>query len=100
MGFDIDALIDLGAHVDIVPDQETGMFTLMFQDRNQKKYAGTMTTFKQYCTDSKSPIIKKGDGPVEVLVAFSTKDDAVKALKDNMDNGEFPELCVAPSCRS
>ena len=90
-----------GAHVDIVPDKETGLFTLMFIDKLQKKYAGTLAVFKQYCTSSKSgPFITKGSGQGEVLVAFKIKNDAIKALKENLDNPEFTELHVAPSSRS
>ena len=86
--------------MDIIPDKETGLFTLMFIDKNQKKYAGTVAVFKQYCSSSKSgPFISKG-GQWEVLVAFKIKNDAIKALKENLDNPEFPELHVAPSSRS
>ena len=87
--------------MDIIADKETGLFTLMFHDRKMKKYAGTLERFKQYSSDSKSgPFISKGVGPHQVLVAFKVKDDAVKALKENLNNEEFPELHVAPSSRS
>ena len=87
--------------MDIIPDKETGLFTLMFIDKHQKKYAGTVAVFKQYCTNAKSgPFISKGSGQGEVLVAFKIKNDAIKALKENLDNEDFPELHVAPSSRS
>ena len=93
--------VSLGAHVDIMPDKETGLFTLMFHDKKRKKYSGTLARFKQFCSDSKSgPFISKGVGPQEVLVAYKVKDDAVKALKENLNNEEFPDLHVAPSSRS
>ena len=99
--FDIEIIFYSGAHVDIIADKETGLFTLMFHDKKMKKYSGTLERFKQYCSDSKSgPFISKGVGPKEVLVAFKVKDDAVKALKENLHSDEFPDLHVAPSSRS
>ena len=88
-----------GAHVDIIPDKDTGLYTLMFKDKLGKKYVGTLAVFKKYCS-GQGPAIKKGDGAQEVLVAYKVKEDAVKALKENLDNPEFPDLHVAPSSRS
>ena len=88
-----------GAHVDIIPDKDTGLYTLMFKDKLGKKYVGTLAVFKNYCS-GQGPAIKKGDGAQEVLVAYKVKEDAVKALKENLDNPEFPDLHVAPSSRS
>ena len=87
--------------MDIIADKETGMFMLVFVDRKQKKYAGTMAQFKKYCTVSKNgPFIAKGQEVNEVLVGFKVKEEAIQALKENLDNEDFPELCVAPSSRS
>ena len=87
--------------MDIIADKETGMFMLVFVDRKHKKYAGTMAQFKKYCTVSKNgPFIAKGQEVNEVLVGFKVKEEAIQALKENLDNDDFPELCVAPSSRS
>ena len=87
--------------MDIIADKETGMFMLVFVDRKQKKYAGTMAQFKKYCTVAKNgPFIAKGQEVNEVLVGFKVKEEAIQALKENLDNEDFPELCVAPSSRS
>ena len=91
----------LGAHVDIIADKETGMFMLVFVDRKHKKYAGTIAQFKKYCMEAKNgPFIAKGQEVDEVLVGFKVKEEAIQALKENLDNEDFPELCVAPSSRS
>jgi len=88
-----------GAHVDIIPDKDTGLYTLMFNDKLGKKYVGTLAVFKKY-SSGQGPAIKKGDGAQEVLVAYKVKEDAVRALKENLDNPDFPDLHVAPSSRS
>ena len=36
----------------------------------------------------------------QVRLAFKIKEEAILALKDNVDNDEFPELRVAPCSRS
>ena len=36
----------------------------------------------------------------QVRLAFKIKEEAILALKDNLDNDEFPELRVAPCSRS
>ena len=36
----------------------------------------------------------------QVRLAFKIKEEAILALKDNMNNDEFPELRVAPCSRS
>ena len=87
--------------MDIIADKETGMFMLVFVDRKHKKYAGTIAQFKKYCMETKNgPFIGKGQEVDEVLVGFSVKEEAIQALKENLDNEDFPELCVAPSSRS
>jgi len=97
-GMDVDKT---GAHVDIIADKETGMFMLVFVDRKHKKYAGTIAQFKKYCMVAKNgPFIVKGQEVDEVLVGFKVKEEAIQALKENLDNEDFPELCVAPSSRS
>ena len=90
-----------GAHVDIIADKDTGTFMLVFVDKKHKRYAGTIAQFKKYCKEPKNgPFITKGQGLDEVLVGFKVKEEAIQALKENLDNDDFPELCVAPSSRS
>ena len=36
----------------------------------------------------------------QVRLAFTIKEEAILALKDNVDSDEFPELRVAPCSRS
>ena len=87
--------------MDIIADKDTGMFMLVFVDRKQKRYAGTIAQFKKYCKVAKNgPFIAKGQEVGEVLVGFKVKEEAIQALKENLDNEDFPELCVAPSSRS
>lgn len=87
--------------MDIIADKDTGMFMLMFVDRKLMKYSGTLAQFRPYCKVARNgPIITKGIEPKEVLVGFKVKEEAIQALKDNLDNEDFPELCVAPSSRS
>ena len=87
--------------MDIIADKDTGMFMLVFVDRKQKRYAGTIAQFKKYCKMAKNgPFIAKGQEVGEVLVGFKVKEEAIQALKENLDNEDFPELCVAPSSRS
>ena len=107
------------------------MFTLVFTDKKQQKYAGTAARFQQYCTQPRiGPVISRGEAPLEasnfklmylyffciflhrcklnahlfycdqVRLAFKIKEQAILALKDNVDNDEFPELRVAPCSRS
>eukprot|EP00092_Neocalanus_flemingeri_P015933 GFUD01017250.1.p1 GENE.GFUD01017250.1~~GFUD01017250.1.p1 ORF type:complete len:1654 (+),score=467.45 GFUD01017250.1:121-5082(+) len=85
-------------HADIFPDKETGLYTLCFTDTNRKRYKATMEKFKMY--SKQLPIISRGLGEEQVLVAFHAKEEAVKALRQNLDNDEFPELHVASVSRS
>ena len=112
------------------------MFTLVFTDKKQQKYAGTAARFQQYCTQPRiGPVISRGEAPLEasnfiqtivpmpmlrcflciflhkcmlnahlfycdqVRLAFKIKEEPILALKDNVDNDEFPELRVAPCSR-
>jgi len=86
-----------GKHADIVKDKETGLFTLCFTDSKRKRFKATMEKFKIY--SKMSPVISRGLGADQVLVAFHTKEEAVLALKENFDNEEFPELHVATVSR-
>merc|ERR1719341_1579837 len=86
-----------GNHADIVKDKETGLFTLCFTDSKRKRFKATMEKFKMY--SKLIPVISRGLGADQVLVAFHTKEEAVLALKENFDNEEFPELHVAPVSR-
>ena len=87
--------------MDIIADKDTGMFMLVFVDKKHKRYAGTIAQFKQYCKEPKNgPYITKGQELDEVMVGFKVKEEAIQALKENLDNEDFPELCVAPSSRS
>eukprot|EP00092_Neocalanus_flemingeri_P012935 GFUD01013934.1.p1 GENE.GFUD01013934.1~~GFUD01013934.1.p1 ORF type:complete len:748 (-),score=207.67 GFUD01013934.1:40-2010(-) len=87
-----------GIHADILPDKETGMYVLCFTDTHRKRYKATMEKFKMY--SKQLPIISRGLGAEQVLVAFHAKEEAVKALRQNLDNVEFPELHVASVSRS
>ena len=134
--FDFAVPCTVGVNADILPDKETGMFTLVFTDKKEKKYAGTAARFQQYCTQPRiGPVISRGEAPLEasnfklympmqccyylhshccsmliviahlfhwkqVRLAFKIKEEAILALKDNMNNDEFPELRVAPCSRS
>eukprot|EP00092_Neocalanus_flemingeri_P024750 GFUD01026839.1.p1 GENE.GFUD01026839.1~~GFUD01026839.1.p1 ORF type:complete len:459 (+),score=149.93 GFUD01026839.1:197-1378(+) len=87
-----------GVHSDILPDKETGLFTLCFADIKRKRYKATMEKFKLY--SKQLPLISRGLGADQVLVAFHVKEEAVMALRDNLENEEFPELHVASVSRS
>ena len=42
------------------------MFTLVFTDKKQQKYAGTAARFQQYCTQPRiGPVISRGEAPLE-----------------------------------
>ena len=59
-------LCSVGVNADILPDKETGMFTLVFTDKKQQKYAGTAARFQQYCTKPRiGPVISRGEAPLE-----------------------------------
>eukprot|EP00092_Neocalanus_flemingeri_P097510 GFUD01124274.1.p1 GENE.GFUD01124274.1~~GFUD01124274.1.p1 ORF type:complete len:456 (+),score=149.98 GFUD01124274.1:197-1369(+) len=87
-----------GIHSDILPDKETGLFTLCFTDIKGKRYKATMEKFKIY--SKQLPLISRGLGADQVLVAFHAKEEAVTALRADLENEEFPELHVAPVSRS
>ena len=59
-----------------------------------KRYKATLKKFGVY--SKQSPVISRGVGAEQVLVAFNIKEEAVLALKENFDSEEFPELHVAP----
>jgi len=86
-----------GAHSDILPDKETGLYTLCFTDIKMKRYKATMQQFKVY--SKQLPIISRGLGADQVLVGFQVKGEALEALRANLDNEEFPELQVASGSR-
>ena len=88
---------ETGKHADIVKDVETGLFTLCFTDSKRKRFKATMEKFRVY--SKQSPVISRGLGAEQVLVAFHIKEEAVQALKENFDSEEFPELHVAPVSR-
>jgi len=88
---------ETGKHGDIFMDKETGLFTLCFTDRKRKRYKATMEKFRDY--SKLSPVISRGAGAEQVLVAFHMKEEAVLALKENFGSEEFPELHVASVSR-
>ena len=88
---------ETGKHADIVKDVETGLFTLCFTDSKRKRFKATMEKFRVY--SKQPPVISRGLGAEQVLVAFHIKEEAVQALKENFDSEEFPELHVAPVSR-
>ena len=64
--FDFAVPCTVGVNADILPDKETGMFTLVFTDKKQQKYAGTAARFQQYCTQPRiGPVISRGEAPLE-----------------------------------
>jgi len=79
---------------DIGPDQH-GRFTLTFQDKHNKKYAGTKIEFFKH--GNKNPLIFKGEGK-QVKVSYFDKVGAIEALKQNVSNPDFPEIQTAPEC--
>eukprot|EP00092_Neocalanus_flemingeri_P019000 GFUD01020585.1.p1 GENE.GFUD01020585.1~~GFUD01020585.1.p1 ORF type:complete len:459 (+),score=139.75 GFUD01020585.1:203-1378(+) len=87
-----------GIHSDILPDKKTGLFTLCFTDLKRKRYRATIENFKIY--SKHLPLISRGLGADQVLVAFHAKEEAVTALRADLENEEFPELHVAPVSRS
>ena len=87
-----------GSHADIVPDRETGLYSLCFTDTHKKRYKATMEKFKEY--SEQLPIISRGLAVDQVLVGFHKKDEAVEAFRQNQDNEEFPELHVAAGSRT
>ena len=86
-----------GVHVDIVPDSKTGLFTLCFTDSKKKKFKATLDKFKTYSLQP--PVITRGLGADQVLVGYQTKEEALEALKSNIDSVEFPKLHVAAGSR-
>merc|ERR1719318_2085895 len=88
---------ETGTHGDMFMDKETGHFTLCFTDSKRKRYKATMEKFRNY--SKLSPVISRGAGAEQVLVAFHMKEEAVLALKENFDSEEFPELHVASVSR-
>ena len=86
-----------GSHADILPDQETGMYTLCFTDTKKKRYKGTMEKFREY--SKQLPVISRGLVAEQVLVGFHAKEEAVQAFRENLDSEEFPELHIAPASR-
>jgi len=88
---------ETGKHGDMFKDKETGLFTLCFTDSKRKRYKATMEKFRDY--SKLSPVISRGAGAEQVLVAFHMKEEAVLALKENFGSEEFPELHVASVSR-
>jgi len=88
-----------GSHADILPDEETGLYTLCFTDTKRKRYKGTMEKFRGYSKSKQLPVISRGLGAEQVLVGFHVKEEAVQAFRENLDSEEFPELNVAPASR-
>ena len=61
-----------GSHADILPDKETGMYTLSFTDIKKKRYKGTMEKFREY--SKQLPFISRGLGAEQVFVGFHAND--------------------------
>jgi len=87
-----------GSQADIIPNKNTGLYTLCFTDTMKKRYKATMEKFQMY--SKQRPIISKGLGKEQVLVGYVEKNAAIEALRDNICSAEFPKLHVAPVSRS
>ena len=84
-------------HVDFLPDEKTGLYTLCFTDTKRLRYKATMERFKVY--SKQTPVISRGVGKEQVLVGFHDKNAAVEAFGENLDSDEFPKLHIAPGSR-
>ena len=82
----------------IVKDRKTGLYALCFTDTMKKKFKATMEKFAHY-SKLCPPVISRGVREDQVLVGFHDKEDAIEALKENIENDEFPGLHVANVCR-
>ena len=102
--------------MDLKPDKN-GLYTLMFKDKNRKRfvlfmdfskykfiisrYLGTLSKFEPFCSRPETaPIISRGDSDDIVYVSFQHKDDALRALQGVVEDEDFLELQVAPDCRN
>ena len=86
-----------GTHADILPDKETGLYTLCFTDTMKKRYKGAMDKFREY--SEQLPVISRGLGAEQVLVGFHAKEEVGKNFREHLDNEEFPKLHIAPASR-
>ena len=82
----------------IVRDSKTGLYTLCFTDSMKKKFKATLEKFAPY-SKVLPPVISKGEGEEQVFVGFQEEEDAIVALKENIESAEFPGLHVAPASR-
>ena len=89
-----------GSQADIIPNKNTGLYTLCFTATMKKRYKATMEKFQMY--SKQRPIISKGLGlgKEQVLVGYEEMNAAIEALRDNICSAEFPKLHVAPDSRS
>ena len=59
-----------------------------------------MEHFSQYCGQGEHLLLGRGAARQEVLVSFTTREAAGRALRDTEGGQEFPELQVTEACRS
>ena len=70
------------------------MIKLSVSNVSRSRYGGILDKFIQFCsTPNNLPVIKRGDLPQLVLVAFKEKEDAVRALA-------LEDVHVAPASRN
>ena len=86
-----------GMFKNIVEDEQTGLYTLCFNDVNRKRFKATMDKFSVY--SQVPPVISRGGGSDQVLVGFQEREEAVEALQKNIECEEFPGLHVATVSR-
>ena len=70
-----------GTFADILPDKETGLYTLSSTYTKKKRYKGTMEKFREY--SKQLPFISRGLVAEQVLVGFHAKEEAVQAFREN-----------------
>jgi hypothetical protein len=79
-------------------DPSTGLFILSFTDMKQKRYKATMSHFLQYCRGGETLHLGRGAGRQEVLVSYTAREAAVRALEENRGSQEFPGIRVVEAC--
>jgi len=87
-----------GMFKNIVKDDQTGLYTLCFNDIHRKRFKATMDKFSVY--SQVPPVISRGGGSDQVLVGFQGREEAIEALRENIECEEFPGLHVAPVSRN
>ena len=88
--------ISSGTFQDFIPDKDTGLYTLSFEDLKKMRYKATLIHFSKYCNEI--PVISKGVEDDVIQLGFLLKKEAIDALVNNVDNTDFPKLKIASQC--